>query len=255
MSITKIYELDGMVAISEIVAIVLKEMREYCSPGMTTREVDAFGGERLNQLGARSAPKLTYSFPGFTCISVNSEIAHGIPSAKKILKEGDLINIDVSAEMNGFWADNGGSFVLGNDIHHHQPLVDASRNILFKAINEIRDGVSLSATGKLIETEARSLGFRVIRNLAGHGVGRNLHEFPHEIVNYYDPYNKIRFTKNSVVAIETFISSCSRYAVQQPDGWTLTGNRGGYVAQHEHTIVVTDDAPRILTIQNGIWEN
>lgn len=255
MSITKSYELEGMVAISEIVAIVLKEMREYCSPGMTTRDVDEYGGKRLKQLGARSAPKLTYSFPGYTCISVNNEIAHGIPSGKKFLQEGDLINIDVSAEMNGFWADNGGSFVLGKDIHHHQSLVDASRNILYKAIDQIRDGVNLSATGRLIQSEARNAGFKVIRNLAGHGVGRNLHEFPHEIVNYYDPYNQIRFTRNSVVAIETFISSCSSFAVQQPDGWTLIGNKGGYVAQHEHTIVVTDDAPRILTLQNGIWDN
>ena len=253
MSITNEQELIGIKKISEAVATTLKEMRNYAKPGMTAKQLDDFGGDVLQQLGAKSAPKLTYNFPGWTCISIDNEVAHGIPSEKKILQEGNLVNIDVSAELDGFWSDNGGSFVLGEDIHHHQALVDTSKRILKKAINNIKGGVRISEIGKLIETEAKKAGYKVIRNLTGHGVGRNLHEEPHEIANYCDRFNLARFRKNSVVAIETFISTVSTIANTQPDGWTLIGNRGGYVAQHEHTIIVTDGVPVILTEMNDIW--
>lgn len=252
MSITSQNELIGIQRISEVVGLTLKRMREHAKPGMSTLELDEFGGEVLRSFGAKSAPKLTYGFPGWTCISVNQEVAHGIPSRHKILAEGDLVNVDVSAELDGFWADNGGSFVLGNDVHGHEALVEASRRILHRAIRSVKGGVRISEIGRLIETEAKKSGFRVIRNLVGHGVGRNLHEAPHEIPNFYDPTNRDRFRKNSVVAIETFISTKAGYALEMPDGWTLVGDKGGFVAQHEHTVLITDGEPVILTAANGI---
>lgn len=252
MSITSETELQGMKKVSEAVALTLKEMRAYAKPGMSTKELDDFGGALLSSFGARSAPAETYGFPGWSCISVNNEIAHGIPSSQRILQEGDLVNIDVSAELNGFWADNGGSFVLGNDFNKHNELVEASKMILHKAIRSIRGGVRIAEIGRLIEQEAKKSGFKVIKNLTGHGVGRGLHEEPLEIANYYDAFNKQRFRKNSVVAIETFISTNSTIANTEKDGWTLTGNKGGFVAQHEHTIVVTDGIPLVLTEGNGI---
>ncbi|VXD13403.1 Methionine aminopeptidase [Marinoscillum sp. 108] len=254
MSITKESELIGMLKISEVVGTTLKLMREYAKVGMSTKELDEYGGEILKSYGAKSAPYETYGFPGYSCISVNEEAAHGIPSEKKILQEGDLINIDVSAELNGFWSDNGGSFILGKDIHHHQPLVDASRNILRKAIGHIKGGVKISEIGYLIETEAKKSGFKVIKNLAGHGVGRSLHEEPENILNYRVRTNRERFRKNTTVAIETFISTKSTVAVELNDGWTLVGNKGGYVTQHEQTILVTDNHPVILTESNEIWD-
>ena len=253
MSITTESELVGMKKISEVVAITLKRMREYAKVGMSTKELDEYGGSILKSYGAKSAPYETYKFPGYSCISVNKEAAHGIPSKKKILKEGDLINIDVSAELNGFWSDNGGSFVLGKDIHQHQPLVDASKQILQKAIQNIKGGVKIAEIGYIIETEASKSGFKVIKNLAGHGVGRSLHEKPENILNYRVKSNQERFKKNTTVAIETFISTHSTIAVGLNDGWTLVGNKGGYVTQHEHTILITDDAPVILTAANEIW--
>ncbi|WP_347375069.1 type I methionyl aminopeptidase [Aequorivita sp. Q41] len=253
MSITKESELIGMKKISEVVGTTLKLMREYAKVGMSTKELDEYGGEILKSYGAKSAPYETYGFPGYSCISINKEAAHGIPSEKKILKEGDLINIDVSAELNGFWSDNGGSFVLGKDIHNHQPLVDASKNILRKVINNIKGGVKISEIGYLIETEAKKSGFKVIKNLAGHGVGRSLHEEPENILNYRVKSNRERFKKNTTVAIETFISTNSTVAVELNDGWTLVGNKGGYVTQHEQTILVTDNYPIILTESNEIW--
>ncbi len=253
MSITKESELEGMQKASEAVASALKEMRQHAQAGMTTKELDDFGAKILEGFGAKSAPFLTYRFPGYTCISVNNEFCHGIPSSSRILKEGDLINIDVSAELNGFWSDNGGSFVLGEDVHQHQKLIHASKEILHKAIFNIKGGVRISDIGYLIESEAKKRGYKVIKNLTGHGVGRSLHEAPGEIANYKDPSNKTRFRKNSVVAVETFITTTSTYVETLNDGWTMVGNKGGYMAQHEHTIVVTDGKPIVLTEMNEIW--
>jgi methionyl aminopeptidase len=253
MSITNETELAGMKKISEAVAVTLKEMKDYTRPGMSTKELDEYGAKILSDLGAKSAPYLTYGFPGWTCISVNNEFCHGIPSDTRILKEGDLVNIDVSAELDGFWSDNGNSFVLGEDINGHQKLVDASKEILHKAIHNIKGGVRISDIGHLIETEAQKRGYKVIKNLTGHGVGRSLHEAPNEIANFRDRYNLTRFRKNTVVAIETFIATASTYAETLGDGWTMVGNRGGFMAQHEHTIVVTDGKPMILTEGNGVW--
>lgn len=175
-----------MKKVSEAVAFTLKEMRTYAEPGMTTKQLDNFGGQLLSSLGAESAPRLAYGFPGWTCISVNNEFCHGIPSDKRILHEGDLINIDVSAKLNNFWSDNGGSFVLGADIHKHQKLIDASKQILHNAIDRIKGGVRIADIGLLIETHAKNYGYKVIRNLTGHGIGKSLHEEPKEIANFRD---------------------------------------------------------------------
>jgi methionyl aminopeptidase len=253
MSITKESELTGMKNVSDAVAYTLKEMRNYAKPGMTTKQLDNYGAKILSEFGAKSAPYLTYGFPGWTCISVNNEFCHGIPSDNKILKEGDLVNIDVSAELGGFWSDNGGSFVLGADVNGHQKLIDASKQILHKAILSIKGGVRISDIGFLIETEAKKRGYKVIKNLTGHGIGRSLHEEPSNIANYKDRFNLARFKKNSVVAIETFITTTSTFTETLNDGWTMVGNKGGFMAQHEHTIVVTNGTPIILTEMNEIW--
>ncbi len=247
-------ELAGMKKASEAVATALIETRSFAKVGVSTKYLDNICGQVLAGLGAKSAPYLTYKFPGFSCISLNEEFCHGIPSEEKILKEGDLLNIDVSAELGGFWADNGGSFVIGEDIHGHQKLVTASKEILHKAIYSIKGGLKIADLGHLIETEAKKRGYKVIKNLTGHGVGRSLHEEPHEVANYRDRFNFERFKKNSAVAIETFIATHSTMGETQADGWTLIGNKGGFVTQHEHTIVVTDGTPIILTEMNGIWD-
>lgn len=253
MSITNDFELEGMKKASEAVACTLKEMTAFAKPGISTKELDEFGAKILADFGAKSAPFLTYGFPGYTCISVNQEFCHGIPSHQRILQEGDLVNIDVSAELDGFWSDNGNSFVLGEDIHGYQNLVNASKEILRKAISNIKGGVKISDIGHLMETEAKKRGYKVIKNLTGHGVGRSLHEEPSEIANYKDKFNRTRFKKNSVVAIETFISTDSTYADTLADGWTMVGNKGGFMAQHEHTIVVKENSPLILTAMNELW--
>ncbi|WNJ18337.1 type I methionyl aminopeptidase [Pontibacter sp. G13] len=254
MSIQGHLDFEGMKLVSEAVAQTLKAMVKFAAPGMSTKELDELGGKMLASFGAKSAPKETYRFPGYTCISIRNQFCHGIPTSHTILQEGDLVNIDVSAELNGYWADNGASFVLGEDIHGHQPLVEASKEILKAAIDQIQHGVKISDVGHIMETEANKRGYKVIRNLAGHGVGRSLHEAPREILNYRDRYNRRRFKRNSVVAIETFISTHSELAITESDGWTMVGNKGGFMTQHEHTLMVTDDKPHIFTMDNGIWD-
>lgn len=246
-------ELEGIKKVSEAVAITLRKMRSYSQIGMSTKEIDEYGKQILEEFGAKSAPFETYGFPGYNCISVNNAFAHGIPSDHVVLKDGDIINIDVSAELNGFWSDNGCSFLIGEDIQGVQHLIDTSRKILLEAISQISGGARIADTGNFIETHARKEGFTVIRNLGGHGVGRSLHEEPDAILNYYDKYDKHRrFRKDSVVAIETFIATQSTIANTAADGWTFIGNKGGFVAQHEHTILVTSGKPIILTAENGI---
>lgn len=240
-------DLEGIKQISKIVALALKEMKAFTKPGVTTKEVDNIGRDILLSYGAKSAPYSTYNFPGWNCISLNEEIAHGIPSDKRVIMEGDMVNIDVSAELNGYWSDNGSSFIVGEDKNKLFDLVKASSDILAKALDNIKNNVMVADIGGIIENEARKRGYRVIKNLTGHGVGKKLHEKP-EIENYCNYRNRDKFKKNMVVAVETFISTISNYVETKPDGWTLIGKNGGYIAQHEHTILVTDDKPVILTI-------
>lgn len=254
MSITSQAELLGMQQASQAVAQTLKAMKVFARPGMSTWELDQYGAEMLRAFGARPAPKLAYNFPGVACISVNEEFCHGIAHPRRILQEGDLVNIDVSAELHGFWADNGCSFVLGEDVHGHQALVDASKAILAKALKSLRSGMKIADLGGLMEQEAKRRGFVVVKNLGGHGIGRQLHEQPDELLNYRNRFDQRRFRKNSVVAIETFIATRSTATRTMADGWTLVGNRGGFMAQHEHTVVVTDGAPIILTTGNGVFD-
>lgn len=241
-----------MKRVSEAVALTLQKMSTYAQIGMSTKDIDEYGRKLLEAHGAKSAPFETYKFPGYSCISVNKEFAHGIPSDQLKLKNGDLINIDVSAELAGFWSDNGCSFVVGEDIQGVQPLIDTSKTILLEAIDQISGGVRIADIGKLIEIKAKKAGYTVIRDLGGHGVGRSLHEEPDAIMNYYDRYDKRRFRKDAVVAIETFISTKSAFIETAADGWAFTGNKGGFVAQHEHTILITSGKPIILTAANGL---
>lgn len=244
-------ELEGLKEAANAVAVTLVKMKEFAKVGISTKELDDYGGEILASFGAISAPIKDYGFPGYNCISLNNEACHGVPSANKILKEGDLLNIDVSAELNGFYGDNGASFVIGEDINNFMPLVRASNDVLNIAISAIKKDVKICKIGWLIQSEARKRGFQVIHNLFGHGIGRKLHEEPQRVPCFMDNSIKERFQKNSVVAIETFISTKAVYLYEMEDGWTLRAKDNSFVAQHEHTIMVTDNEPLILTYANG----
>jgi len=196
--------------------------------------------------GARSAPKYEYNFPGYTCISVNDEVAHGIPG-KRILKQGDIVNIDVSAELDGYFADTGASIVLDNLDKLKNSLCECSNKALLNGISKARTGAKINQIGKTIFNQAKSNGFTVIRNLTGHGIGRKLHEKPSHILNYFDIWDNQVLNTGLVLAMETFISTGAEYVVEDIDGWTLKTPDKSIVAQFEHTIIVMENEPIILT--------
>lgn len=246
MTIVTEEELSGLKKVGEAVARTLAGMIDYLQPGITTAELDRLGEELLKKYGARSAPKLVYNFPGATCISVNNQVAHGIPGLHKI-KRGDLINIDVSAELNGYFADTGASVPVGRPSLLLNELCACARRALHRAIETAGVGVPINAIGRVIEQEAYRAGFTVIKNLCGHGLGRTLHEEPVNILNFYYASDQRQLQEGQVIAIEPFISTGPELVDEAGDGWTLTVPRGSLVAQFEHTVVIAKNKPVVIT--------
>lgn len=189
---------------------------------------------------------MTYNFPGSTCISVNEEVAHGIPS-KKILAKGDLVNIDVSAELDGYFADTGASFQIPPYNQTTQRLIRVTRSALDRAVNSARAGVKINQIGRVVQETAQSNGYTIIRNLGGHGVGSALHEEPNFIANFYNE-NDTRILKDGmVITIEPFVSTKANFVIEKSDGWTLVTPDKSLVAQFEHTLVIQKGYPVLIT--------
>lgn len=246
MTIGSQKDIDGLKEIGRIVALTINEMKSRARVGMTTKELDEIGGEIMKQHGAVPAPKDVYNFPGNTCISINREIAHGIPS-DRVIQAGDLINIDVSAHKDGYYADAGHSFPIGPYNPTLTRLCQYTHDTMMKVIGSLKHGVKLNQIGRMIESEAEKGGYTVISNLCSHGVGRSLHEAPTEILPTYNKHDKRVLKEGMVITIEPFLSTGAHYAVEQADGWTLCVPDNSYTAQHEHTIIITQDQPIIVT--------
>lgn len=239
-------DLDGLRRAGRAVADARDEMLAAVAAGMTTAQLDGVGGDVLVRHGARSAPMLTYGFPGHTCISVNGDAAHGIPSPQTILSDGDLVNVDVSAELDGYWADTGASTAVGAVDATRRHLLDATRQAQSEAMHAARSGRPLWHVGRAVQRCARRHGFSVVANLAGHGIGRSLHEWPSvpSTENRDDP---TMLHEGLVLAIEPFLTTGPPFVVDGGDGWTLRTPLGDPVAQFEHTVVVTSGRPIVLT--------
>ena len=246
MSIEGPDDLAGLRRIGEIVAEARDAMLTEVRAGVSTAELDEVGRDVLKRNGARSAPQLAYNFPGWTCISVNSDLAHGIPSRNKRLREGDLVNVDVSAELEGYWADSGASAPVGEVAPQLMRLLAATRAAQALAMDQARAGKMLSSIGATVQRCAREHGFRVVRNLGGHGVGRYIHEEPH-VANVFDHRDRTRLREGMVLTIEPFLTTGATHVVESDDGWTLRTPDGSLGAQFEHTFVVTEGAPIVLT--------
>lgn len=246
MSIEGPNDLEMLRRIGAIVAKARDAMLEEVRAGVTTAELDEVGRDVLVANGARSAPQLAYNFPGWTCISVNDELAHGIPSKSKVLREGDLVNVDVSAELEGYWADTGASAPVGTVAPKLRQLLWTTREAQAEAMNAARAGEALNRIGAVVERKAKRNGFRVVRTLGGHGVGRHIHEPPH-VSNVFEKRDKTVLWEGLVLTIEPFLTTRATDVVEADDGWTLRTPDGSVGAQFEHTFVVTKDRPIILT--------
>ena len=239
-------DVTALKRIGRIVSLVLQEMLDAAEPGMTTRELDALGEQLLERHGARSAPRLTYDFPGATCISINEEAAHGIPG-DRVIRAGDVLNVDVSAELGGYFADTGGTKVVPPSNPQKTRLCHATRTALAQAMKQARAGQPLNGIGAAIERTAKSYGFKIIENLGSHGVGRALHEAPEHIAGYFDASDKRILAEGMVITIEPFLSTKSRVVNETSDGWTLVGVQGNLSAQYEHTMIITRGEPIVVT--------
>lgn len=244
-------DLDGLKAAGHVVSEVLRRICHAAEPGMTTAELDALGSKWLAEAGAESAPQLTYGFPGATCISVNEEIAHGVPGPRR-LTAGDMVNIDVSARVGKYFADTGASFTVPPDNLVKKRVRTATLSALGAALREVRPGARVSRIGHAIEGVARSNGLRVVRNLCSHGVGAALHEEPTDITGYHEPRDRRIMQEGLVFTIEPFLSTKARHAVDAGDGWTLVGPKGSITAQYEHTVVVGRHGPIVVTDLRGL---
>jgi methionyl aminopeptidase len=246
MTITHQDELDGLRVIGRIVANTMQAMAKAMEPGMTTRELDGIGRALLEREGAVSAPESTYDFPGATCISVNEEIAHGIPGDRAI-RLGDLVNIDVSASKDGIFADTGATFRMGAVRPALARLCRDGRRAMEIGIAQVGHDRPLAGIGAAIGRFADAGGYTLIRNLASHGVGRALHEYPEEVATW-PTRDKRRMHRGLVLTVEPFLSKGGLWASQGDDGWTLYAEPRAAVVQYEHTVVATERSAIVVTL-------
>jgi methionyl aminopeptidase len=242
-------DLAGLARAGRVVAEARDAMLAAVAPGVTTGALDAVARDILRAHGARSAPRLAYGFPGTTCISVNDEAAHGIPSRTRVLRDGDLVNVDVSAELDGYWADTGASAPVGTVTATAGRLLDVTRRAQQDGMDAARAGRPLRHIGRAVERRARRHGFTVVRNVCGHGVGRGIHE-PPQVPGVEDRADRTVLWEGLVLAIEPFLSTGADHVVGAADAWTLRMPDASLVAQFEHTVVVAHGPPRVLTLSS-----
>jgi methionyl aminopeptidase len=246
MSIRDFEELVALKEVGRIVRLALEAMSERVRPGISTADLAEIGSGVMRQNGARSAPVLVYGFPGDLCISLNDEAVHGIPAASRRVRAGDLVKLDVTFEKDGFMADAAVTVVVEPATDQARDLAACAERAFRQALRYATAGRRLNEVGRAVEEETRRSGFRVIRSLGGHGIGRTIHEPPH-VPNYDDPSALTRLTEGLVLTIEPIIASGSAHAVEAEDGWTVKTTDGGLSAHFEHTLVITAGEPLLLT--------
>ena len=246
MSVESEEDIIALRRVGNVVHEAIHRMFGVMEAGMTTMDLEMVGAEVLRCHGARSAPKVCYGYPYTSMISVNEEVAHGQPS-RRILCDGDLVNIDVSAELDGYFADSGYSMPVGEGNHQANQLCRAGKKALQAALEVARHGRRIRDVELAVRKVAQCYGYSIIENLVGHGTGRHLHEEPSNLPSWGDRKDKRRFVEGSVLTLEPFLSTGPRFAHETGEGWTMATRPGNYTVQFEHTIIITRDAPIVLT--------
>ena len=250
MQIESDRDLRGIKRIGEICGLTLKLMLDSAEPGMSTRDLDDIGRDFMNRMGAVSAPIRAYGFPGYTCISLNDEAAHGIPRKDRFIRAGDLLNVDVSAILEDYWGDTGATIIVPPAQPALTKLCRATRSALDLAISMARPGQRANAIGRAVEKYAKRQGYRTLRELGGHGVGRHIHEKP-SIPNYFNRRNRDVLVDGMVVTLEPFLNAGRGRIKTDDDGWTLRTVDGSLSAQYEHTVIINGDDLILVTAVDG----
>ena len=245
MTISNSGDLSGMQRVGRLVAEAHVWLATQVAPGITTGALDERGARFLKARGARSAPQFTYGFPGFNLISVNDQIVHGIPGTR-VLQPGDVVKLDITAELDGFIADAARTIVLPGASAIAKNLARCARQAFKSAMHVIAPGAPVRLIGRAIERTAQKSGFSVLRELTGHGVGRTIHEKP-TVPNFDDPRERATLHEGLVIAVEPLLSSDPAGVVEDPDGWTLRTSNGALAVHYENTVVVRNGRPLVLT--------
>jgi methionyl aminopeptidase len=245
MSIDDPAELEALRRAGAVVAETLLELRPQVRPGVSTAELDRAAARVFARHGARSGPSLDYGFPGTICISVDDEAVHGIPGPRR-LRDGQIVKLDVTAELDGFYADACVTVPVGAVEPRRRRLIAAAQVALQRGIAAARAGAAVNAIGAAVERAVAGRGFAVCHELTGHGIGRRIHE-PPTVASVYDAGAREPLTDGLVITVEPIIADGRGDVVGQPDGWTVVTRDGSPVAHAEHTIVVTGDDALVLT--------
>ena len=245
MSIKTDRELKGLTRAGRVVALTLRAMQDATRPGASTAELDDVAAKVFQQHGARSAPQLLYNFPGVTCISVNDEVVHGIPGAR-VLHKGDVVKLDVTAELDGYIADAAVTVALPDANPTLVKMCRCAEAAFRKSLEVARAGHRVYDIGKVVEAEVVKRGCSVIPGLNGHGVGRAIHEDP-TVPNYFDRRANSILTDGLVITIEPIITAGQTKIITSSDGWTVRTTDGSYTAHYEHTVVIRRGRPLLIT--------
>jgi methionyl aminopeptidase len=240
-------ELGLMRKAGGIVSRILDEMAEMVAPGISTGELDRYAEKRTLELGAKPAFKGYHGFPATVCISVNEEVVHGIPSLKRVLKDGDIVSLDFGVIYDGWYGDSARTLPVGRISPDAQKLIDVTRESLLKGIEQAREGNRVFDIGHAVQNYVEGFGFSVVREFVGHGIGRALHEEP-QIPNYGPKGKGLPLKVGMVIAIEPMINAGSHQVKVLGDGWTAVTMDRSLSAHFEHTVAITPNGPEILTV-------
>ena len=255
-------EIEKLRRAGQVVADVHKELRDVLKPGMSTLDLDRLAEARIRRAGAtptfkgNHAGKVT-AFPATLCVSINEEVVHGIPSAHRILKDGDIIAIDCGATLDGYVGDSACTWIVGTATDEVRLLVERTREALYKGIAQCYPDNRIGDIGHAVESYAKSFGYGVVEDYCGHGVGRRLHEEP-QVPNYGLPGTGKRMKSGWTIAIEPMINLGTKDTLELEDSWTVVTLDRKHSAHWEHSVAITDDGPLILTSRGddppGPWQ-
>lgn len=248
ISIKSTKEIELMKEAGRILAITHEELEKALRPGMTTYEIDRLGEEIIRSYGCIPSFLHYNGYPASICVSVNNEVVHGIPSQKNYIREGDIVSLDAGVIYKGYHSDAARTHAVGEVSEEAARLIRVTRECFFEGIKEVKEGAHLNDIARAIQTHAESNGFSVVRDLVGHGIGRNLHEDP-QIPNFVQRRRGARLQAGMTLAIEPMINA-GKYSVRWlDDDWTVVTEDGSLSAHYENTVLVTKEGCELLSIR------